>query len=85
MTVIERDRGRDRAVPGAHSALPLKPRRRSSVVQADAYEYAARMGGQGYDYAYVDIWHDVLDGVEMYLKMKRLEGAFPGHALSLLD
>ena len=31
----------------------------------DAYEYAAHMGGEGYDYAYVDIWHDVLDGVEM--------------------
>ena len=48
------------------------------MIQEDAYEYAAHMGGEGYDYAYVDIWHDVLDGVEMYLKMKRLEALSPG-------
>lgn len=47
------------------------------LVRADAYEYAAHMAGERYDYAYVDIWHDVLDGVEMYLKMKRLEAAAP--------
>ena len=36
------------------------------------------MGDQHFDCAYVDIWHDVLDGVEMYLKMKRLEVCSPG-------
>ena len=38
---------------------------------------AQKMGGEHFDCAYVDIWHDVLDGVEMYLKMKQLEKCSP--------
>lgn len=54
--------------------LPQFPNKQKvRVVEADAYEYAAHMAQERYDAAYVDIWHDVLDGVEMYLKMKRLE------------
>lgn len=48
------------------------------IVEADAYAFAHSMGGQGFDCAYVDIWHDVLDGVNMYLRMKRLESCAPG-------
>ena len=59
--------------------LPQFPNRRKvSVVQADAFEYARTMGGEHFDCAYVDIWHDVLDGVGMYLRMKRLEQYSPG-------
>ena len=77
VTVIERDSGvialfREHILPAFENAEKV------SVVQEDAYEYAAHMSGEGYDYAYVDIWHDVLDGVEMYLKMKRLENLSPG-------
>lgn len=77
VTVIERDPSvialfREHILPAFENAEKV------SVVEEDAYEYAARMGSQGYDYAYVDIWHDVLDGVEMYLKMKRLEALSPG-------
>ena len=77
VTVIERDSGvialfREHILPAFENAEKV------TVVQEDAYEYAAHMGGEGYDYAYVDIWHDVLDGVEMYLKMKRLEALSPG-------
>ena len=48
------------------------------VIEADAYAYAEQMGVEHFDCAYVDIWHDVLDGVEMYLRMKRLEKHSPG-------
>lgn len=48
------------------------------VVQADAFAYAETMGRERFDLAYVDIWHDVLDGVPMYLRMKRLEAHSPG-------
>ena len=77
VTVIERDPAvialfREYILPAFENAEKV------SVVQEDAYEYAAHMSGEGYDYAYVDIWHDVLDGVEMYLKMKRLENLSPG-------
>jgi len=58
--------------------LPQFPHREKiTVVEADAYSYAASMGCEAFDWAYVDIWHDVLDGVEMYLKMKRLEKHSP--------
>lgn len=74
VTVIERDP----AVIALFTEyiLPQLPcRDKISLMQADAYEFAAQM--QGFDTAYVDIWHDVLDGVEMYLKMKRLERLNP--------
>lgn len=41
------------------------------IINSDAFEYAKSM--KGYDYAFVDLWHDVSDGVNLYLKMKRLE------------
>jgi len=48
------------------------------IICTDAFQYAESMGGEHYDCAYVDIWHDVLDGVNMYLRMKRLEKHSPG-------
>ena len=72
MVVVERD-------PSVISLftefiLPQFPHRdKITVLEADAYLYAEKMGRERFDCAYVDIWHDVLDGVEMYLKMKRLE------------
>ena len=54
--------------------LPQFPNaQKITIVQADAFAYAASMGDKAFDCAYVDIWHDVLDGVNMYLRMKRLE------------
>ena len=41
------------------------------IVKCDAFEFAKTMNG--YDYAFVDLWHDVSDGVDLYLKMKKLE------------
>ena len=58
--------------------LPQFPNaQKVTVVQADAFEYAASMGDYHFDWAYVDIWHDVLDGVNMYLRMKHLEHHSP--------
>ena len=48
------------------------------IICTDAFQYAESMGAEHYDCAYVDIWHDVLDGVNMYLRMKRLENHSPG-------
>jgi len=59
--------------------LPQFPHKaKVTVIEADAYVFAEAMGDKRFDCAYVDIWHDVLDGVEMYLKMKRLEKYSPG-------
>ena len=58
--------------------LPQFPHKEKvTVMEADAYVFAENMGNKQFDCAYVDIWHDVLDGVEMYLKMKRLEKHSP--------
>ncbi len=44
------------------------------IISADAFEYAEkRMPVQNFDYAFVDLWHDVSDGLDLYLRMKKLE------------
>ena len=44
------------------------------IVKSDAFEYAkGEMPSQCFDYAFVDLWHDTSDGVDMYIKMKKLE------------
>ena len=41
------------------------------IIKCDAFEFAKDMNG--YDYAFVDLWHDVSDGVDLYLKMRSME------------
>lgn len=41
------------------------------IIQSDAYLYAEKK--IKYDYVFVDIWHDPTDGVEAYLRFKKLE------------
>lgn len=44
------------------------------IIQSDAFEYAKnQMPKEDYDYAFVDLWRDVSDGVDLYSKMKKLE------------
>lgn len=44
------------------------------IVHQDAFEYAEKiMPNEGYDFVFTDLWHDVSDGEELYLKMKKLE------------
>lgn len=59
--------------------LPQFPHKEKiKVVQADAYKFAEQnYGKQEYDYVYVDIWHDVGDGIPMYEKMKSYEKLNP--------
>lgn len=45
-----------------------------SIINEDAFKYAKnQMNKDNYDFVFVDIWHDPSDGVDMYLKMKKLE------------
>lgn len=53
------------------------------IVCADAFEYAEKqMPHEKFKYAFADTWHDVSDGLEMYLKMKRLEYLSPSTEFS---
>jgi len=49
-------------------------REKVNIVFADAFKYAKKeMPMENFDYAFVDTWHDVSDGLNMYLKMKKIE------------
>lgn len=45
------------------------------IIQEDAYEFIKRE--QHYDYAYVDLWHNPIDGLPFYLAFKNAEKNFP--------
>ncbi|WP_240507973.1 hypothetical protein [Virgibacillus indicus] len=48
------------------------------IIKADAFEYAQKHMAKGkYDFAFTDLWHDVSDGIDMYLKMKTYEKRSP--------
>lgn len=53
------------------------------IIQADAFEYAERELSSGaYDYVFTDLWHDVSDGAELYLRMKSYEEHNPNTVFS---
>ena len=48
------------------------------IIKADAFEYAQKHILEGtYDFVFTDLWHDVSDGIDMYLKMKKYESLSP--------
>jgi len=53
------------------------------IVQSDAFAFAEKeMSKKKYDYVFVDLWHDVSDGTELYIKMKKLENKLKGAKFS---
>lgn len=49
-----------------------------NIIKADAFEYAEiQLAKQNYDYIFTDLWHDVSDGIDLYLKMKQYEKHSP--------
>lgn len=47
------------------------------LVCADAFDFAEREMAGNFDFVFADIWHDVGDGREPYLRMKAWERRFP--------
>lgn len=48
-----------------------------SIIKSDAFEYVRTISKKdSYDFVFVDLWHDVSDGIELYLKMKKEEHNF---------
>lgn len=75
LTVVEKSR--DAIELFQEYILPQFPcRRKIKIVQEDAFRYARRHM-RGYDFVFTDLWHDVSDGMELYLKMKAYEGLCP--------
>lgn len=49
-----------------------------TVIQKDAFDYLERdMSSFQPDFAFVDIWHDIADGKELYVRAKQYEARFP--------
>ena len=59
--------------------LPQFPNKdKITVIKRDAFEYAEKeMKVGGFDYVFTDLWHDVSDGVDLYVKMKKYEALCP--------
>lgn len=58
-----------------HEIFPFfgNSRKKIHLIEGDAFNYAKReMGKQDFDYGFVDLWHDEEDGLEMYLKMQKI-------------
>ena len=58
--------------------LPQIPHKEKiRLVQKDAFAFAKEDMAGSFDYVFADIWHDVGDGRDLYLKMKEYEQRFP--------
>ena len=77
VTVVERDQSVIQLFE--ENILPQIPdRQKVRIVKTDAFEYAEKvMPQENYDFAFTDLWHDVSDGIPLYLKMKDLERFSP--------
>lgn len=54
--------------------LPLFPKgEKITLVQADAFSYLEKASDR-FDFVYADLWHDVSDGLPLYLRLRQLEG-----------
>ena len=77
VTVVERDR--EVIALFRRFLLPQFPHAdKVRIVCADAFDYARdTLPSLGADFVFVDLWHDVSDGAELYLRMKALQARTP--------
>lgn len=73
ITVVERDESVISLFET--NILPQFPHRgKVRIVQSDAFAFAeGPLAETDADHVFVDLWHDVSDGAEMYLRMKAIE------------
>ena len=48
-----------------------------NIINSDVYDYFSSNDLSKYDYIYIDIWHDVSDGMKHYLRLKEYEKKYP--------
>ena len=54
-----------------------------TIINDDAFSYLETKAEDGqYDYLFADLWHDQSDGLPLYLRLRKLEKAFPHTAFS---
>ncbi len=58
--------------------LPQFPcRDKIHIRQADAFDFLKETDMNGFDFCYFDIWHNIADGVPLYLEIRRAMAAYP--------
>jgi hypothetical protein len=56
----------------------FKNAQKIKIIKEDAFEYAQKNMSMGkYDFVFTDLWHDISDGIDLYLKMKNVEKQCP--------
>ena len=77
VTVVERDENVI-ALFEKHILPQFQNKHKIKVIKGDAFEYAKKeMKNGGFNYVFCDLWHDVSDGVDLYVKMKKYEALCP--------
>ena len=73
VTVVERDENVIKLF--CEQILPqFEHKEKITVVKSDAFEFVAdEKNRDKFDFGFVDLWHDVSDGTDLYVKMKKLE------------
>ncbi|MBQ8163758.1 MAG: hypothetical protein IJZ93_05290 [Clostridia bacterium] len=73
ITVIERDENVIKLF--SENILPhFGNGEKITIIKSDAFSYAeGEMKNKSFDFAFVDLWRDISDGTELYIKMKKLE------------
>lgn len=57
-----------------HILPQFKYKNKVKVIKSDAFDFVKNnMSSTHFDYAFVDIWHDISDGVDLYTEFKRYE------------
>lgn len=55
----------------------FEQKRKIKIIQMDAFEFLEYHLSNNYTYLFADIWHDVSDGKDLYLKIKNYEVRYP--------
>lgn len=66
-----------------HILPQFKQAQKIRIVHGDAFDFArTHLARNAYDYVFTDLWHDVSDGIDLYLRMKQVERQHPGTKFS---
>lgn len=73
ITIVERDEGVIRLFE-SHILPQFENANKIKIVKADALEYLKKNASKKkIDFVFADLWRDASDGVELYVKLKKLE------------
>ncbi len=79
VTVVERDESVIKLFE--NEILPqFEHKEKIKIVKSDAFDFLRDKNNAGkFDYAFVDLWRDISDGTDLYIKIRRLENKLGCH------